>query len=141
MKRWCDIQERAHSEVRRKLNSWGVYGDEVENIVADLISLNYLNEERFARAFARGKSRIKSWGWKKIEMELKAKGVSNYSIKAAFEEIDREEYLDQLFSLARKRSSLIKASNPYEKQQKLLKFLVSKGYSYEDANLAIEEVL
>ena len=141
MKRWCDIQERAHSEVRRKLNSWGVYGDEVENIVADLISLNYLNEERFARAFARGKSRIKSWGWKKIEMELKAKGVSNYSIKAAFEEIDREEYLDQLFSLVRKRSSLIKASNPYEKQQKLLKFLVSKGYSYEDANLAIEEVL
>ncbi|MEM9051084.1 MAG: regulatory protein RecX [Bacteroidota bacterium] len=141
MKRWCDMQERAHSEAKRKLNSWGVYGDEAENIVAELISQNYLNEERFARAFARGKSRIKSWGWMKIEMELKAKGVSGYSLKAAFEEIDREEYIDQLFSLARKKSTLIKASKPYEKRQKLLKFLVSKGYSYDDANLALQEVL
>jgi regulatory protein len=140
MKAWCDLQERAHSEARKKLSSWGVYGEESENIIAELISLNYLNEERFARAFARGKSRIKSWGWKKIEVELKARGVSEYSIKCAYEEIDREEYLSQLFSLAEKKNRLIREANSFKKNQKLLRFLVSKGYSYEEANLAVKEV-
>jgi len=140
IKGWCDIQERAHSEARKKLSSWGVYGEESENIIAELIHLNYLNEERFARAFARGKSRIKSWGWKKIEQELKRRGVSDYSIKSAFEEIDREEYLDQLMALAAKKKKLIREANAYKRDQKILRFLVNKGYSYEDANLALKEV-
>jgi len=141
IKRWCDQQERTHSETRKKLNSWGIYGDEAESILAELISLNYLNEERFARAYARGKSRIKSWGWIKIKAELKAKGVSDYSLNAAFQEIDRDEYLQQLFSLARKKNGLIRETKPFEKKQKLLKFLVAKGYSYDDANMALQEVL
>jgi regulatory protein len=140
IKHWCDIQERAHSEVRKKLSSWGVYGEESENIIAELIHLNYLNEERFARAFARGKSRIKSWGWKKIELELKKRGVSDYSIKAAFEEIDREEYLDQLLALAAKKRKLINESDSFKRDQKLLRFLVNKGYSYEDAKLALNDL-
>lgn len=141
MKAWCDLQERAHSEARKKLNAWGVYGEEAENILAELIGSNYLNEERFARAYTRGKYRIKAWGWKKIEMSLKAKGVSSYSLKAAFEEIDQEEYLAGLMSLAEKKGKLIKESNPFKRKQKLLRFLVSKGYLYDEAKKAVEEVL
>lgn len=141
LKVWCDLQERAHSEARSKLFSWGVYGEEAENILAELISSNYLNEERFARAFARGKSRIKAWGWKKIEMTLKAKGVSAYSLKAALEEIDQEEYFAGLIHLATKKERLISASNPFQRKQKLLRFLVGKGYSYDESKKAVEEVL
>jgi regulatory protein len=141
MKAWCDLQERAHSEARKKLNSWGVYGDEAENMLAELIGSNYLNEERFARAYTRGKYRIKAWGWKKIEMSLKAKGVSSYSLNVAFDEIDQEEYLAGLMNLAEKKERLIKESDPFKRKQKLLRFLVSKGYSYDEAKKAVEEVL
>lgn len=141
MKAWCDLQERAHSEARKKLSSWGVYGDEAENVLAELISSNYLNEERFARAFTRGKYRIKAWGWKKIEMTLKQKGVSSFSLKAAFEEIDQEEYLAGLMNLAAKKERLLTEKDPFRRKQKLLRFLVSKGYSYDDAKKAAEEVL
>ncbi|HKK39902.1 MAG TPA: regulatory protein RecX [Cryomorphaceae bacterium] len=141
MKAWCDLQERAHSEARKKLNGWGVYGEEAENILAELIGANYLNEERFARAFARGKSRIKAWGWKKIEMALKAKGVSAYSLKAALEEIDQEEYFAGLINLAQKKERLLSEPHPFRRKQKLLRFLVGKGYSYDEAKKAVEEVL
>ena len=141
MKAWCDLQERAHSEARKKLNSWGVYGEEAENMLAELIGSNYLNEERFARAYTRGKYRIKAWGWKKIEMSLKAKGVSSYSLNAAFDEIDQGEYLAGLMNLAEKKERLIKESDPFKRKQKLLRFLVSKGYSYDEAKKAVEEVL
>jgi len=141
MKHWCDLRERAHSEARKKLNGWGVYGEETENILAELISQNYLDEERFARAFARGKSRIKAWGWKKIEMSLKAKGVSAYSLKAAFEEIDEEEYFEGLMNLATKKERLLSEPDTFRRKQKLLRFLVGKGYSYDESKKAVEEVL
>jgi len=141
MKAWCDLQERAHSDARKKLNSWGVYGEEAENILAELISANYLNEERFARAFTRGKYRMKAWGWKKIEQALKAKGVSSYSLRGAFDEIDQEEYRAGLIELATKKERVLSESNPFRRKQKLLRFLVSKGYSYDEANKAAEEVL
>jgi regulatory protein len=141
IKVWCDRQERAHSEARIKLNSWGVYGEEAENILAILISENYLNEERFARAFARGKYRIKAWGWKKIEMTLKAKGVSSFSLKAAFDEIDQDEYFAGMINLAAKKERLMSEAHPFRRKQKLLQFLVGKGYSYEEAKKAVEEVL
>jgi len=141
IKAWCDLQERAHSDARKKLTSWGVYGDEAENILAELISSNYLNEERFARAFARGKSRIKAWGWKKIEVALKAKGVADFSLRAAREEIDPDEYFDGLVGLAEKKDRLLKESDPFLRKQKLLRFLLSKGYSYDETKKALEEVL
>jgi len=129
---WCDLQERAHSDVAKKLYSWGVYRDEIDQIISDLISDNYLNEERFARAFVTGKFRIKKWGWKKIEMELKRKQVSKYSIAIARQELDDEEYLDTLKELIEKKRNFVKANSDWELNQKLIRFALGKGYSYED---------
>lgn len=141
IKGWCDMQERAHSEARHKLSTWGVYGNEAENILAELISANYLNEERYARAFARGKSRMKAWGWKKIDLTLKSKGVSSFSRKAAFDEIDQEAYFKGLIQLAEKKVRVLSEPNPFRREQKVLRYLVGKGYSYGDAKKAVEEVL
>jgi len=140
IKQWCDRRERAHSEVRRKLSSWGVYGDESEGIIAELISSDFLNEERYARAFARGKSRIKGWGRRKIEQQLKSKGVSSYSINMAAEEIDDHEYIEGLKRLIRKKAPTIKAKSKFEKSQKMLRFLAGRGFTMAEVRTAMEEV-
>jgi len=131
IKKWCDLQERAHSDVAKKLYTWGVWADEAGQIIAELISENYLNEERFARAFARGKFRIKRWGWRKIEMELKQKSVSKYSIDFARQEIDPDEYMETLKEVLDKKRPYIKAKSDWERNQKLLHYAVKRGFEYE----------
>ena len=93
LKKYCAYQERSHSEVRTKLLSLGVYGDTLEEVILELVQEDYLNEERFARAYARGKHRIKKWGRNKITQGLKMKRVSDYCIKQAMTEIDQELYV------------------------------------------------
>lgn len=126
------MQERAHFDVRRKLATWGVYGDEQEQIIVELIGLNFLNEERFARAFASGRFKIKKWGWKKIENHLRQKQVSKYSIALAREEIDREPYMQTLADLLEKKKPFIRGDSPWERKQKLLRYAVGKGYAAGD---------
>ena len=116
----------------KKLYTWGVWTDEANQIIAELISDNYLNEERFARAFARGKFRIKRWGWKKIERELKQKSVSKYSISLAREEIDPHDYTETLKEVLEKKRPLIKAKSEWERNQKLLRYAVGRGYEFEE---------
>jgi len=140
IRKWCDMQERAHSDVRRKLSAWGVYGDESENIIAELISGNYLNEERYARAFARGKFRIKHWGWRKIESSLRAKAVSKFSIAAAREEYDEEDHSDVLYTLLLKKRNMLKESDPYKRKAKLMRFAAGKGYDFDATRQALERL-
>src|ERR1017187_9401155 len=89
---FCAYQERCQQEMRDKLYSWGLYPDAVENIIAGLITGNYLNEERFAKSYAGGKFRIKKWGRIKIKIELKKRKISEYCIKRAMEEINNRDY-------------------------------------------------
>ena len=86
MQRYCAYQERCHEEVRSKLLNMGVYSDWREEIIVQLIEENFLNEERFARSFARGKFRIKQWGRNRIRQELKKRKISDYCVRKAMEE-------------------------------------------------------
>ncbi len=140
LRKWCAVQERAHSDVRRKLYSWGVYGDEVEGIIAELISGNYLNEERYARAFAQGKFRIKKWGWNKIEVALRQKGISDYSMRAARETFEEQDHSDVLFELLLKKRALIRESDPYKLKAKLMRYAVSKGYDFAEARKVLDKL-
>src|ERR1700742_4248902 len=88
---WCAYQERCQQEVRDKLYSWGLHNAEVEPVIAELISKNFLNEERFAKAFAGGKFRIKKWGRVNIRLELKRRKLSEYCIKKGLAEIDEDD--------------------------------------------------
>jgi regulatory protein len=99
----CAYQERCQQEMRDKLYEWGLYPNEVENIIADLISENFLNEERFAKAYAGGKFRIKKWGKVKIKIELKKRKISDYCIRKAMEEIPDKEYIAALKQLIEKK--------------------------------------
>ncbi|MEO6241003.1 MAG: regulatory protein RecX [Bacteroidia bacterium] len=128
---WCAYQERSQQEVRDKIYSWGLHADEVENVIAELISKNFLNEERFAKAFAGGKFRIKKWGRVKIRMELKRKRVSEYCIKKGMAEIDEDDYRKTLKKLAEEKMNSLKERDSMKKNYKVMSFLASKGYESE----------
>jgi len=131
MQKYCAYQERCHSEVRHKLLSLGIYGDALEEIIFDLIQENFLNEERFARSYARGKFRIKHWGRNKIIKELKVRQVSEYCMRMALEEIDEEEYLQTLKKLARKKWSEYRGMKNFERKGRLARYLASRGFESE----------
>jgi regulatory protein len=131
LKKYCAYQERSHQQVRSKLLDLGLRGNDLENVMVKLIEEGFLNEERFAVAFAGGKFRIKHWGRKKIEQQLKAKGVSAYCIHLAMKEIDDHDYRKSLTQLLKKKALMLKEQNVFAKRQKLSGFLIGKGYEPE----------
>jgi regulatory protein len=90
--KYCVYQERCQQEMRDKLYEWGLWKDAIEKIISDLITENFLNEERFSKAFAGGKFRIKKWGRVKIRQELKKRNITDYCIKKGLLEIDPDDY-------------------------------------------------
>lgn len=128
LRRYCVYQDRCHQEVRHKLLSIKVYGDELEEIITELIKDNFLNEERFARSYARGKFRMKKWGKNKIKQQLKLKNVSAYCIKKGLEEIEDEDYILTLKSILQSQLDKNHHQKPAIRKQKVIKYAISRGY-------------
>ena len=128
IKRFCAYQERAQQEVRDKLYEYGMSKDEVEEILSNLISENFLNEERFAVQFAGGHFRIKGWGKVKINHALKQKRVSAYNIKKALQGIDLDAYEKTLETLANKKWNSLKGERGLSKMAKTQAFLYQRGF-------------
>ncbi|GAB2785171.1 regulatory protein RecX [Rhabdobacter roseus] len=130
---YCAYQERTQDEVRQRLQKWGVWGDEAEEIIAELISQNYLSEERFARTFAGGKFRIKQWGRHKIKQELSRRGLTDYTIRQGMSEISDAAYEASLEELLQKKLSTLQRTetDPLKRKQKLIRFALGKGYESE----------
>lgn len=124
----CAYQERCQQEIRDKLYDWGLYTDAVENIIATLITDNFLNEERFATSYARGKFRIKRWGRIKIKLELKRRKISEYCIRAAMKEIDEDDYIETIKLLIEKKAKLIKGAKPFVRDYKIVQYVASRGF-------------
>jgi regulatory protein len=143
LKQYCGYQERSHYEVKQKLWDLGVRRAEHDEIISTLIEEDYLNEERFAKAFAGGKFRMKDWGRKKIYYALKEKQVSEYNIKKAMKEIDDEEYKRILRELGEKKYDLLKGEQYLVRRKKTIDYLLQKGYEpdlvMKTVNSLIEE--
>lgn len=141
IKQYCAYQERCHAEVRDKLYSFGLRKTEVEEIISELITENYLNEERFAIHFAGGKFRMKQWGKIKIKQALKAKQVSDYCIRKALKEIDSKEYQKTFQKLAEQKLKTLKSErNIFIKKRKMQDFLLQKGFEMEMIREAINRL-
>jgi regulatory protein len=128
LKHYCGYQERSHSEVKEKLYSLGVWKKDHDEIISTLIEENYLNEERFAIAFAGGRFRMKQWGRVKIKYELQQKKVSEYCIKKALKQISDEDYLSTLKKLADEKYSSLKGEQYLVRKKKTMDYLMQKGY-------------
>lgn len=133
----CAYQERCQQEMRDKLYEWGLYSNDVENIIANLISDNFLNEERFAKAYSGGKFRIKKWGRVKIKIELKRRKISDYCIKKAMQEIDEDEYIKTLKAVIAKKSKEIKGGKEQVRNYKIAQYALSRGF---ESDLVWEEI-
>lgn len=131
LKHYCAYQERCHNEVKEKLYNLGVWKKEHDEIIATLIEENYLNEERFAIAFAGGRFRIKQWGRVKIRYELKQKQVSDYCIKKALKQIDEADYLKVLNKLSKEKYASLKSDQYLVRKKKTMDYLMGKGFEVE----------
>nr|WP_243729479.1 regulatory protein RecX [Salegentibacter sp. 24] len=139
---FCAYRDRSQKEVEEKLIEMKMIPAAQEQIIIQLMQEDFLNEERFARSFVRGKFRIKKWGRVKIKQELKFREISIPIIKIALSEIDPQEYSSTLNELAVKKLRLIKDPDKYKKKGKLADFLLRKGYEsnlvFDTANELLE---
>jgi regulatory protein len=126
--KYCDYQDRYQQEVRDKLYSWGAKPDEAEQILCQLVEADYINEERFARAFARGKFRIKHWGKNKIRQELKFRKISEYCIKQGLSEISDDEYLEILKQVIEKKLRSAGTFATSLQNHKIAIYTISRGF-------------
>ena len=128
MEHYCAYQERCHKEVETKLRNIGMFQDAQDLIILHLLQENYLNEERFSKAFARGKFNIKKWGRVRISNELKFRNISTYNIKSAMKEIEEAVYFETLETLAQKKWEVTRESNHFKKKKKVIDFLLRRGF-------------
>ena len=141
IRHYCGYQERSHKEVKEKLYGFKLRKDVVEELLANLIEESYLNEERFAMQFAGGKFRMKQWGKIKIAHALKERGVSQYCINKALDEIDEEAYNEAVKKLAeRKWASLKKETNKILRLQKTKLYLMQRGYERSFIERALQSL-
>ncbi len=134
---YCAYQERCHEEVVSKLWSMKLDSQEIAEIIAYLISSNFLNESRFACSFARGKHRIKHWGKIRIVNELKFRKISTYNINLALKEISPEEYNTTFDTVSERQWETIRETNMLKKRKKFCDYLLRRGF---ESNLVYEKV-
>lgn len=132
LERYCAYQERCHKEVEAKLWKMNMIPVAQEVIILHLLEHKFLNETRYAQAYARGKFRIKKWGKQRITRELKSRGISPANIKIALTEISDQDYEETFDTLSRKRNDqLSKEKNKYSKRKKLADYLIYRGWESE----------
>ncbi len=130
-RKYCAYQERSQQEVRDKLYELGLHHNEVEQCIAQLVSENYLNEQRFAIAYAGGKFRAKEWGRVKIKLALKQKKVSDYCIRKALEEISSRDYKRTLSKIISEKNKLVHDKNLLKKKYKVAQYAIGRGFEPE----------
>ncbi|MDG4715014.1 MULTISPECIES: regulatory protein RecX [Winogradskyella] len=137
LENYCAYQERCHKEVRAKLKNMRMIPEAIDKIMVHLINHNFLNEERFAKTFVRGKFRIKKWGKNRLVRELKFKDISKYAIDVALKEISDEDYFETLDEITQKRIEQVKEKNLYKKKKKVADYLLYRGW---ESNLVYEKL-
>ena len=137
---FCAYQERCAWEVRRKLFEKGIQGEQADKLVDELCDEGFLNEERFARSFARGKFRLKKWGKNRISQELKLRQISPENIRKGISEIDPDEYYDTLLSQTEKKWEKTIEKDPFKKKYKVIQYLMTKGFEQDLVQEAIASI-
>ena len=138
---YCSYQERCHKEVEQKLAEMNMIELAKDDIIMHLMNQNFLNEERFAKSFARGKFNIKNWGKQRIIRELKFRNISEFNIKIALKEFTTEEYLNSFNRLANKKVQYIKEVNIYKKRKKLADYLLYRGWESDLVYSKVKELI
>jgi len=138
---FCNYRDRCHKEVKDKLYGLGLWKNEVDQVMMQMMDEDLLNEERYARSFARGYFRTKRWGKIKIRYELQSKQIHSRLIQTALTEIDEDEYQQTIKHLIQKKLGLLKGEKSMSKKQKVVNYLMQKGYQFGDFKRELSEAL
>jgi len=141
LEHYCVYQDRCHKEITQKLNEYNLIPQAKDIVLLHLLEHNFLNEERFAKSFARGKFRIKKWGKQRIVRELKFRNISAYNIKTALKEIDEKEYIKTLYELVEKKNNSVTEANIFKRKKKIADFLLYRGFESSLIYDAIKDIL
>jgi regulatory protein len=125
---YCSYSERCEFDVTSKLREWKVDGKLMPKVIEALKDENYIDEMRYARAFAGGKFRIKKWGRNKIRAEFRAKKISDEAIEAGLLEIDEDEYLGTLKKIIDQKKMEYIDSDNFINRNKIYTFALAKGF-------------
>lgn len=127
----CAQAEHCQWEMVEKMRKWEIPEEAQARIMERLVKERYVDDERFARAFAKDKVRYNKWGRRKVEQALWQKHIDEDIRKNVLNEIDDEEYLSVLRPLLKQKRKSIKAQNDYELNQKLLRFALGRGFTFD----------
>ena len=128
MAKYCAYQERCVKDVSDKLKSFEISEKERKDILNYLIDNRFVNNERFAKAFVRGKINQSGWGLNKIRFHLMQKGIEKELIDEALQAFDEEAYRQRLVEVLTTKAKTVKATNDFEKKRKLAAFAIQKGF-------------
>jgi len=131
---YCVYQDRCHWEVEKKMLEYSLIPQAKEIVLLHLLEHDFLNEERFAKSYSRGKFRVKKWGKRRIVLELKQRQISEYNIKQALLEIDEKEYFETLKNIIDSKNKTLKEANSYKRRQKIFQFAYNRGFESELIN-------
>ena len=140
LRHYCSYQERCHSEVKTKLYQLGINKKLYDGIIAALIEGNYLNEERFAMAFARGKFKMNQWGKRKIEYALKEKFISDFCVRKSLKQIPEKDYRQTLEELVREKYDSLKGEQYLVRRKKTMDYLTGRGFEWQLVNEALDDL-
>lgn len=127
----CSGAEHCEYEMREKMRRWGVDVDTQQRVVDFLVSERYIDEDRYCRAFVREKIRFNHWGRRKIEQALYAKHIDRFTQRSILDEVTDEEYVAVLRPLLQSKEASIKADTDYERYQKLIRFALGRGFTFD----------
>lgn len=136
----CSRSEKCTSEIQDKLKLWGLSAEDSELVIKKLITEKYIDDERFARAYAKDKFSFNRWGKQKIEYMLRTKKINQETVQLALEEITDEGYSNELLKLIADKEKTIKAKDPYDKRNKLMRFAMGRGFESGKIYAALKEL-
>ncbi len=139
MMAYCAYQDRCVWDAKRKMNEKGVSEEIQEETLDYLIGEKFIDEERFVRAFCRGKFNMKKWGRGRLRMELKMRKIPDGLIKIGLAEIDPVAYYDTLCTELERRWDRERETDAYKKKYKVSQYLMSRGYEYDLIQEAISD--
>ena len=136
----CSQSEHCTSEMKEKMTRWGIDEDAQQRVVEYLVANRYVDDRRYARSFVNDKLKYNKWGPRKIEQSLWMKHIDESILREALDDVDNEEYISVLRPLLTSKRKTTKAETDYEMNQKLLRFAIGRGFTFEQVNEVIDDV-
>ena len=138
---FCAESERSVAEVERKLRKWGVDDDDIDSIIDRLKSDDFLNEERYCRAYINDRFRLNHWGKVKIRYELGKRDVDRQYIDAALADIDDDEYIEVLKEVVEAKRRTLKDTDTYSASAKILRYALTRGFESDIVSKVIKDFI